>query len=49
MEELKFYDVKTRKSFTSKEYEIKINKKGMRYAVAKTPSGSKAFRIIGKK
>lgn len=48
MKELEFYDVKSRKKFKSSTYTIKINKRGMKYAESKSPSGGRAFRIIGK-
>ena len=44
-EELEFYDVKEKKKFKSSEYTIKTTN-GRKFAVAKTPSGSKAYRII---
>lgn len=47
MENLKFYDVRLRKSFMSDKYEIKLNKRGTRYAQTIAPSGAKAFRILG--
>jgi len=46
MKELKFYDVKGKKSFYSSRYEIK-NKGGRKYAVAKAPSGIEAWRTMG--
>ena len=48
MEQLKFYDLKARKAFTSNNYKI-VTKSGRRFAVAKSPSGSPSYRIIGKK
>lgn len=47
MKELKFYDVKAKKSFMSSNYK-EVEKKGRRYAVAKAPSGIMAWRILGK-
>jgi|TARA_Y100000310_G_scaffold342241_1_gene444511 hypothetical protein len=44
---LKFYDVKGRKSFMSTKWK-KVVKKGRAFAVAKAPSGIMAWRIIGK-
>jgi len=49
METLSFYDIKSKRKFDSNKYTVKINKRGMRYAEATTPSGGKAFRILGKK
>lgn len=51
MPKLKFYDLKTKKSFETDEFELKSmeTKTGMRYfAVADAPSGIKSFRIISK-
>jgi len=45
-DELEFYDVKEKKKFKSSEYTIKTTN-GRKFAVAKTPSGSKAYRILG--
>jgi hypothetical protein len=44
--ELEFYDVKAKQKFTTKDYVIK-NIKGRKFAIAKSPSGSKSYRIIG--
>jgi len=47
MTELKFYDLKKKKPFKSKNY--KIVKKGNRnFAVTKAPSGVKSYRIVSK-
>jgi hypothetical protein len=46
MEELSFFDVKTKKKFTSNKYEIKVRGK-RRFAVADAPSGIKAWRVLG--
>jgi len=46
---LKFFDVKTKKSFTTTNYKIKMIKgKGgkRKAAVATAPSGIKAFRFL---
>ena len=48
MEKLKFFDLRTKKSFTPSSYKIVV-KKGRRYAVATAPSGIKSYRILGKK
>ena len=47
MPELKFYDLKGKKSFITDKYKIVI-KKGRKFAVAKAPSGADAWRIVGK-
>lgn len=44
--ELEFYDVKSKQKFTTKDYVVK-NIKGRKFAIAKTSSGSKSYRIIG--
>lgn len=44
---LKFYNLKTRKPFTTDKYKI-ITKSGRRFAVAKGPSGNDCYRILGK-
>lgn len=46
-EKLSFFNVKTKKKFTSTSYRI-VNKKGRRFAVAKTPNGFEAWRVLGK-
>lgn len=46
--ELEFYDVKTKESFTTSDYKIKAIK-GKKFAVAFSPAGNKAFKIIGGK
>ena len=46
---LKFYDMKKRKTFTSKEYEyvVKDTSKGkVQFAVTDAPSGIKSWRIV---
>lgn len=51
MPQLKFYDLKKRKSFTTDKYKlISKNVRGMKryFAVTKAPSGVQAFRIVGK-
>ena len=45
---LKFYDLKGKKSFTTTSYKPQM-KSGRRFAVANTPSGGKAYRIMSKK
>lgn len=46
MEKLKFYDLKNKKSFMTDKYDMKV-KNGRRFAVAKAPSGSESWRILG--
>lgn len=46
-EELKFYDLKKKKSFTTSSYKI-VKKGNRRFAVAKAPSGIDSWRIIGR-
>lgn len=48
MEELKFYDMSKRKSFTTNKYKT-VLKGGRRFAVAKATGGNECWRIIGKK
>jgi hypothetical protein len=45
---LKFYDMRAKKAFTTDKY-ASVRKSGKNWVVAKTPSGSKAYRIVGKK
>ncbi len=47
MKTLKFYDLKSKKSFESSNYKIQT-KKGRRFAVTKSPSGIDSYRILGK-
>jgi len=52
MEKLSFYDVKSKRKFTSNKYEIKTRMvKGhkRRFAVAKAPSGIQSWRVLPKK
>lgn len=46
MKKLKFYDVKAKKPFVTSKYKI-VKKKGRKFAVAKSPSGIQAYRIMG--
>ena len=48
VETLEFYDLGKRKKFKSSNYKIVV-KGGRKFAVAKTPSGSESWRIIGAK
>ena len=48
MEELSFYDVKTKAKFNSSEYEIR-EKAGRFFAVTKSQAGShECWRVLGK-
>lgn len=47
MKKLKFYNVKTKESFWSSAYTIKM-KKGRRFAIAKN-KGTSCWRLIAKK
>lgn len=47
MDKLKFYDMKGKVSFETGEYKFE-NKGNRRFAVAKAPSGVKAYRIVKK-
>ena len=42
---LTFYDLRTRKSFTTSSYRT-VTKNGRKFAVAKAPSGGEAWRIV---
>ena len=46
MIELRFYDLKTKKTFMSKDYKIEEDKRGRKRAVCMAPSGIKAYRYI---
>ena len=46
MEKLSFYDVKARDKFETSDYVIKV-KNNRRFAVAKSPGGTQAWRILG--
>lgn len=47
-EKLSFYDVKTKKKFTSDKYKV-VNKKGRYFAVTPSKSGSHdCWRVISK-
>ena len=48
MKSMKFYDLKSKRSFTTGAYKC-VNKSGRHFAVASTPSGGKAWRIVAKK
>jgi len=46
MEKLNFYDLKSKKKFMSSNYKIVV-RKGRRFAVTKSPSGTECWRIVG--
>ncbi len=49
METLKFYDVKAKKKFTSSDYKIvekRVRGRKVRFAVAKSPTGTQSWRIL---
>ena len=51
MPQLKFYDLRSKKAFTTDKYkfETKRTKRGLvHFAVATAPSGVKSWRIVGK-
>ena len=48
MKSLKFYDIKSRKGFTTGKYALR-DKSGRKFAVATAPSGASAYRVIPKK
>lgn len=45
---MKFFDLGAKKSFSTATYKS-VTKSGRKFAVATTPSGSKAYRLMGKK
>lgn len=47
MEKLKFYNLKTKKPFTTDNYKL-VTKSGRRFAVA-TVDGKQFYRIVSKK
>ncbi|MCB9746974.1 MAG: hypothetical protein H6755_01035 [Candidatus Omnitrophica bacterium] len=48
MDELSFYDVKTKSKFTTTEYSVK-EKSGRFFAVAKSPKGThECWRVLSK-
>jgi len=44
---LKFYDLKSKKSFSTNDYGL-VKKKNRGFAVANAPSGIKSWRIVSK-
>ena len=44
---MRFYDLKTKRIFETSKYDI-VYKKGKKFAVAKSPSGLKAWRLLAK-
>lgn len=47
MTALTFYDLKTKKKFTTDKYKVVIKNK-RKFAVAKAPSGIQSYRFMGK-
>ena len=48
MQEMEFFDVKSKKKFKATEYRL-VEKSGRNFVVAKAPSGShECWRVIGK-
>lgn len=47
MKALKFYDLKSKRSFHTDKYALR-SKGGRHFAVASTPSGSTAWRVVKK-
>ena len=47
VDKLKFFDLKEKKSFTTDKFTVK-SIKGRRFAMATSPAGTKASRIVGK-
>jgi len=47
MPQIKFYDVKGKKTFLTDKYRL-LMKSGRRFAVAKAPSGIESYRIVSK-
>jgi len=47
MEKLSFYDLKKKKKFMTDKYKM-VTKGGRKFAVAKSPSGTDSWRIMGK-
>ena len=47
MVKLKFFDLRTKKSFITDEFKVEV-KNGRKMAVAISPSGSKAVRFVKK-
>lgn len=48
-EKLKFYDLKAKKKFVPKEYQVKVRNK-RRFGVAKNPkTGNECWRVLGMK
>jgi len=45
---LKFIDMKTKKTFLTDKFIVKVMKNGRKAAVATSPSGSKSFRFVAK-
>lgn len=47
MPKLIFFDVVTKKKFTTDKYKL-VMKNGKKFAVAKSPSGNISYRIVSK-
>jgi hypothetical protein len=48
MQEMEFFDVKSKKKFKATEYRL-VEKSGRNFIVAKAPSGShECWRVVGK-
>jgi hypothetical protein len=48
MELLEFYDLNNKTWFSTREYEVTVNAKGMRIAKAVSPSGRMTVRILSR-
>lgn len=46
-DEIKFFDLKTKKTFSTSNYKV-IDKKGRRMAMTTSPSGTKSVRFLRK-
>jgi len=46
MEKLSFYDLRAKKKFMSDKYKM-VERKGRKFAVCQSPSGSESWRIMG--
>jgi hypothetical protein len=49
MPKISFFDLKTKKKFSTDKFKIETKKKGKRvtnFAVTTSPSGNKAYRIV---
>ena len=48
MPKLNFIDMRTKKSFSTDKFIVKVMKNGRKAAVATAPSGAKSFRFVPK-